>query len=91
MKRSKINPISDKKAAEIREETKIRAQLADRCQGKCEECGEPAYWPGLSPHEKVFRSHGGHMSLENSLMLCITCHSLRHGIRTCDHRHNASI
>lgn len=91
MKRSPIRKVSDKKASEIREETKIRAQLADRCQGMCEECGEPACWPGLSPHEKIFRSHGGHMSLENSLMLCITCHSRRHGIRTCGHRHNASI
>jgi len=87
VKRSKINPISKKKAAEIREETKIRAQLVDRCNGRCEECGEPASWPGLSPHEKVFRSHGGHMSLENSLMLCITCHGKRHGIRVCDNHH----
>ena len=80
MKRSRINPISKKKAAEKHEELKIRQQLLDRCQGICEECGEPASWPGLSPHEKLFRSRGGRMSLENSLMLCITCHGKRHGV-----------
>ncbi len=81
MKRSRINPISKKKAAEKRREVDIRKQLWDRCEGCCEKCGRAAYWPGLAPHEKVFRSHGGEMSLDNSEMLCIQCHGGGHNVR----------
>lgn len=80
MKRSKINPISKKKAAQIKEEKEIRKQLNERSQGRCEECGEPDFWPGLHPHERVFRSHGGKMTLENSIVLCTRCHGKRHNI-----------
>ena len=80
MKRSPIRKISKKKEAEKREEVKIRQQLIERCNGCCEECGEPARWPGLSPHETIFRSHGGKMSLDNSKMLCIGCHGRKHGV-----------
>lgn len=39
--------------------------------GCCEICGQPSY-PNqpLHPHEKIFRSNGGKLSLENSVM----CH-----------------
>ena len=74
MKRSPIRKISDKKAEEIKAEVEIRRQLWDRCGGWCEQCGGNGYPFGLHPHEKVFRSRGGRMSLTNSVMLCNTCH-----------------
>ncbi len=81
MKKSYINKISKKKRAELPAERLIRAKLIDRCKGLCEKCGKPPDFRGLSPHERVFRSHGGKMSLENSVMLCGVCHSKEHGIK----------
>ncbi len=40
--------------------------------GICEKCGKPA--AGLEPHEKVFRSQGGVLSLENTIMVHRHCH-----------------
>jgi hypothetical protein len=40
--------------------------------GICEECHKPAN--KLTPHEKVFRSHMGKLSLDNTLSVCIPCH-----------------
>lgn len=94
MKRTRIRPISEKRKAELKQEGLIRKQLCERAgglffwdgkqgvclQGKCEECGKPPDWRGLHPHERVFRSQGGKVSLKNSLMLCGKCHSERHGI-----------
>ena len=79
MKRTKINPVSKKRAAKITEEKKIRKLLNERAEGCCEICGGNGYPFGLHPHEKVFRSHGGEMSLENSIMLCQGCHAKLHG------------
>lgn len=81
MKRTPLRKISKKKSREIKEEVEIRRQLWERCRGKCEECGGNGYPFGLHPHEKVFRSHGGRMSLSNSAMLCQKCHSGEHGIK----------
>ena len=76
-----MKKVSDKKRAEIQAEYPIRVELAKRAQGKCEECYELPDWRGLHPHETVHRSQGGKMSLDNSLMLCGSCHSREHGIR----------
>ena len=81
MKRTKIKPISKKKKRQIVEEKEIRQQLQARCQGRCELCGGDGGWLGLHPHEEVFRSHGGVMSLGNSKMLCQVCHSRKHGLK----------
>ena len=93
MKRTRINPISKKRAVEHIGEFAIRKQLCERAGGfwngffcvggKCEEekCGKPADWRGLHPHEKKFRSQGGKLSLKNSLMLCGRCHNKEHGIK----------
>jgi len=57
-------------------------ELMGRCiDGICEECGNPPDFRGLSPHEKVFRSHGGKLSLENSIMACGKCHAKYHNRR----------
>lgn len=49
----------------------------------CEECGGKPDAPDfiLKPHEKVFRSQGGVISLDNSVMLCNKCASKAHGIK----------
>jgi hypothetical protein len=74
--RKPINPISKKKAIEIENEKPIRKALLERCKGLCEHCGQSPDWRGLSPHEKVFRSHGGCLTMENSEMRCGRCHSV---------------
>lgn len=74
MKRSRINPISKKKAAEMRAEKPIRKQLFARADGCCENCGKPEDMFGLHPHEIVFRSAGGKLTMDNSIILCNCCH-----------------
>jgi 5-methylcytosine-specific restriction endonuclease McrA len=81
MKRSPINKISKKKQQKIKDEVEIRKLLRERCGGVCEMCGGNGFPFGLHPHEKVFRSKGGEMSLSNSPMLCQKCHSGEHGIQ----------
>ena len=57
-------------------------ELMGRCVGgRCEECGNPPDFRGLSPHEKVFRSQGGKLTLKNSLMVCGNCHARYHNLR----------
>lgn len=81
MKRNRLRPISRKRQTELNNERIIRQQLAERANGHCEQCGRLPDWRGLSPHEVTFRSHGGKMSLENSVMLCGHCHSAVHLIK----------
>ena len=76
MKRSPIRKISKKKAIEIRREKPIRKRLYERADGCCEYCGKPEDMFGLHPHEKVFRSAGGKLSMGNSIILCQACHDL---------------
>ncbi len=86
MKRTRINPISKRKAHQIEQEKPIRALLLKRCKGRCEKCKELPDWRGLSPHEEIFRSHGGKLTLWNSIMLCGKCHAHFHGIKESDNR-----
>lgn len=95
MKRTRIPPISEKRKAEMEAEYEIRKQLCERAGGfwvrsgshyrclggLCELCNFPPDWRGLSPHEKIHRAQGGHLSLDNSLMLCGHCHSQEHRIK----------
>lgn len=59
-------------------ERDLRLQLMERCNGVCEQCGSNGYPFGIHPHEKLFRSLGGELSLSNSIMLCQTCHAKYH-------------
>lgn len=49
--------------------------------GICEICGKPAGAYGLHPHEKNFRSRGGLLSLENSVMCHNYCQAVEHGVK----------
>ena len=80
MKRTRINPISKRKAHQIEQEKPIRALLLKRCKGRCEQCGASDNVFGLHPHEKLFRSRGGKLSLWNSIMVCQKCHMELHNI-----------
>ena len=81
MKRTRIRQISIKKQHQIELEKPIRELLLKRANGKCEKCKETPDWRGLSPHEKIFRSHGGTLTLWNTIILCGKCHSKEHGIK----------
>ena len=95
MKRTRLNPISDKKREQMKAELAIRNKLCERAGGlfvtdgthfrciggKCEGCGRAPSWIGLHPHEKIFRSQGGKLSMENTVMVCGRCHSAEHGIK----------
>ena len=96
MKRSRIPPLSPKREQQLKDEIPIRRALCERAKGVfitdgkvsrciggiCEICKRPPDWLGLHPHEKVFRSRGGKLSLENSIMVCDSCGKREHGIVT---------
>ena len=49
--------------------------------GICKICGKPAQQGEiLEPHENLFRSRGGKMSLENTVMCHRQCHNKEHRI-----------
>jgi 5-methylcytosine-specific restriction endonuclease McrA len=51
----------------------IRKQIFKRSGGQCEYCGK--FINGkFHLHEKIHRSRGGEISLENSVALCADCH-----------------
>jgi len=80
MKRSPINKISAKKAAEKRIEAELREKLLEEHGGVCQKCGR---WPGgygLSLHHIIFKSHGGQSTEENCQLWCLSCHELAHGV-----------
>ena len=95
MKRTRINKISAKRAEQMKAELAIRNKLCERAGGLfvtdgthfrciggiCEECKKQPDWRGLHPHEKIFRSQGGELSMENTVMICGRCHSAEHGIK----------
>lgn len=80
MKRSQINPISKKKAAEKRTEAELRAKLLAEHGGLCQECHQQPDFRGLSLHHRKFKSHGGESVEANTMLICGKCHSLFHGI-----------
>ena len=86
--------VSLKRQRQMREELPIRKLLCERAGGRwedghckgglCEnpECGKPPDFRGLHPHELVLRSRGGRLSLDNSVMWCGRCHSVKgHNLR----------
>jgi 5-methylcytosine-specific restriction endonuclease McrA len=83
-----INQISKKKRQQIEDEKPIREALYKRANGRCEICGR-ASWEclgGLHPHERVFKSHGGRISMSNSVICCNTCHGNEgHNLRIIEH------
>lgn len=55
----------------------IRRQVFVRDDWQCTHCGESITWDGPRKghmHERVWRSKGGEISVENSTTLCQSCH-----------------
>ena len=101
MRKSRLNPISKRRIAQLFTEVEIRRALCERAGGTfytwtgtfkqpdgstfqmpicncvngiCEECHKRI--KNLEPHEKIKRSKGGQISLENTIMVCRQCHIL---------------
>jgi 5-methylcytosine-specific restriction endonuclease McrA len=52
----------------------IRHLIYLRQDGHCISCGENLTEDQFHMHEKIFRGHGGKISLDNSEGLCYDCH-----------------
>lgn len=60
----------------------IRAAVYERDQSACVACGELVTWQGMHLHERVPRSKGGIISIENCETRCADCHlNVSHGKR----------
>lgn len=59
--------------------SQIRRQIFARQEGVCVNCPEMLTWGSGHLHEKIHRGQGGEISLENSEMLCYSCHLGKHG------------
>jgi len=59
----------------------IRHSLFVRSKGDCETCGSPITESTAQMHEQKHRGKGGEISLENSLLICATCHIRFHKAR----------
>jgi len=60
--------------------SEVRQQLVHRANGACEYCSAAVTDQTGHMHEKVFRSHGGEISLANSVFICYPCHRGEHGL-----------
>jgi 5-methylcytosine-specific restriction endonuclease McrA len=57
----------------------VRRQIVLRANGACEYCGAAVSEQTGHMHEKIYRSHGGEISLANSVFVCYPCHRGEHG------------
>lgn len=73
----KLNPVSDKREIQLREEAKLKRILLSRSNGRCEKChGLPDTLRGLVKHEIKSRAQGGDpLDPKNCIMLCGACHT----------------
>ncbi|MCU1301754.1 MAG: hypothetical protein JWQ87_2038 [Candidatus Sulfotelmatobacter sp.] len=55
----------------------IRRQVYERANGECENCGKRLTWGTLHMNERIPRSKGGEVSVENGQALCYACHEGR--------------
>ena len=82
MKRTRIKPISKKKAKQMRQERILEQEMLVQSGGLCNECHQPPDFRGLSKHEIVSRAQGGDPTdRENCDLLCGRCHSAKGGIK----------
>ena len=67
MKKSRINPISEKRKAILKAENILRDKMLEECQGRCMICGKLPDWRGLCPNHTKDR--------EKFVLSCYPCHS----------------
>lgn len=58
----------------------VRRQIFIRSNGQCELCGAIVTESTGHMHEKIFKSHQGEVSLDNSIYVCPPCHRGEHGL-----------
>jgi 5-methylcytosine-specific restriction endonuclease McrA len=75
--RSRRSERRAKRAARSARHRTVRAYLATRDKA-CRGCGADGWDTRLEMHEIQYRSQGGEVSPENSLLLCGACHRLAH-------------
>ncbi len=82
MRQSYINPISKKKAEQMREERILKQEMLKESGGLCSECHSLPDFRGLSKHEIISRARGGDPTKkDNCQILCGKCHSAKGGIK----------
>jgi len=74
MKKTRIRPISKKKAKEYREGSKLKKQLVEESEGLCMHCGCGPDERGLHLVHLEFLSHCGPTNRENCEVWCARCH-----------------
>lgn len=52
----------------------IRRKVFDRSKSRCEQCERFVTWESFEMHERIFKSRGGEVSMDNSIALCKSCH-----------------
>ena len=84
MKKSRINPISDKRKALLERELPIKCEIIRRAKNKCGQCGKEAsmLYPLAVHHKKIGADREEIKSVEDGIALCIKCHlGGRHGLK----------
>lgn len=75
MKRSRINPVSDKQAIEIKKRQVLKASLIEKHGEHCMTCNDKNRdWRGISLSHITPISRGGKTTLDNCLLECYNCH-----------------
>ena len=73
---STINNTSDKQRMEIRNRTRLKAELLMEFGNKCMTCGKKPDWRGISLSHIIPLSRGGLTSRANCLLECYPDHGL---------------
>ena len=87
MKKTPINPISNKQSKELMLRRKIKAELMNeqlRVNGYifCMTCSKKPDWRGISLSHIIPLSRGGKTERGNVILECFACHNnKRHGLR----------
>ena len=74
MKRSRINPISDKQKIERQKEKDLKILLLLKYGKVCMTCGARNPWPPLELSHKIGTWEGGETTEENCILECWRCH-----------------
>jgi len=70
-----LNRASDKQKIEIRNRTRLKAELLIEFGNKCMTCHQKPDWRGISLSHIIPLSRGGETSRKNCLLECYICHS----------------
>lgn len=76
MKRTRINPVSDKQKVEIKKRQHLKAEFITEYGEHCMTCKDKYKdWRGISLSHIIPLSRGGKTTRANTLLECYPCHS----------------